>query len=51
MLLRLQNILKRRTEAEPAPQQDVKFGNFTFNLARGELRIIAAILDKNRGTR
>jgi two-component system phosphate regulon response regulator OmpR len=38
LLLRLQNILKRRTEAEPAPQQDVKFGNFTFNLARGELR-------------
>ncbi len=38
LLLRLQNILKRRIEAEPAPQQDVKFGNFTFNLARGELR-------------
>jgi two-component system phosphate regulon response regulator OmpR len=39
LLLRLQNILKRRTDAEPAPpQQDVKFGNFTFNLARGELR-------------
>lgn len=40
LLLRLKNILKRRTEPEaaPAPQQDAKFGTFTFNIARGELR-------------
>ena len=39
LLLRLQNILKRRAEAGPAPQQpDVKFGKFTFNIARGELK-------------
>jgi two-component system phosphate regulon response regulator OmpR len=41
LLLRLKNILKRRTEPEaaPAPVQDAKFGNFTFNIARGELKM------------
>jgi two-component system, OmpR family, phosphate regulon response regulator OmpR len=40
LLLRLKNILKRRSEPEPAPaqQQEVKFGPFTFNLTRGELK-------------
>jgi len=39
LLLRLKNILKRRTEPEPPPPaQDVKFGRFTFGMARGELK-------------
>jgi two-component system phosphate regulon response regulator OmpR len=39
LLLRLQNILKRRSEPAATPaQQDVKFGKFTFNIARGELK-------------
>jgi two-component system phosphate regulon response regulator OmpR len=41
LLLRLKNIMKRRTapepEAAPAPQE-ARFGNFTFNIARGELK-------------
>jgi two-component system phosphate regulon response regulator OmpR len=39
LLLRLKNILKRRAEPEatPAPQE-LRFGPFTFNPARGELR-------------
>jgi two-component system phosphate regulon response regulator OmpR len=40
LLLRLKNIMKRRvSEPEPvAGPQDARFGNFTFNLARGELK-------------
>jgi two-component system phosphate regulon response regulator OmpR len=39
LLLRLKNILKRRTEPEPAaPAQDMKFGRFTFGMARGDLK-------------
>ncbi len=40
LLLRLKNIMKRRvSEAESGSgPQDVRFGNFTFNLARGELK-------------
>jgi two-component system phosphate regulon response regulator OmpR len=37
LLLRLKNILKRRMEPEAGPQ-DARFGRFTFNLQRGELR-------------
>jgi two-component system phosphate regulon response regulator OmpR len=41
LLLRLKNIMKRRTAPEPeapAAPQEARFGNFTFNLARGELK-------------
>jgi two-component system phosphate regulon response regulator OmpR len=39
LLLRLKNIMKRRggSETEAGPQE-ARFGNFTFNLARGELK-------------
>ena len=41
LLLRLKNILKRRAaEPEPAPSapQEMRFGPFTFNIARGDLK-------------
>jgi two-component system, OmpR family, phosphate regulon response regulator OmpR len=41
LLLRLKNIMKRRVaapEPEPAAPQEVRFGNFTFSITRGELR-------------
>jgi two-component system, OmpR family, phosphate regulon response regulator OmpR len=40
LLLRLKNIMRRRPgEAEPvAGPQEVRFGNFTFSLTRGELK-------------
>lgn len=39
LLLRLKNILKRRAEPEPVPApQELRFGRFTFNPARGELK-------------
>jgi two-component system phosphate regulon response regulator OmpR len=41
LLLRLKNIMKRRvSEPEPAtsPPQEMRFGNFTFSIARGELK-------------
>ena len=40
LLLRLKNIMRRRGggETENGGPQDVRFGNFTFNLARGELK-------------
>jgi two-component system, OmpR family, phosphate regulon response regulator OmpR len=39
LLLRLKNILKRRAEPEPAAApQELRFGKFTFNPARGELK-------------
>ncbi|MEJ2125024.1 MAG: response regulator [Alphaproteobacteria bacterium] len=41
LLLRVNNILKRRVEPESAPDapQEIKFGKFTFQLVRGELRV------------
>ena len=41
LLLRLKNIMRRRGggEAENGGPQDVRFGKFTFNLARGELKV------------
>jgi two-component system phosphate regulon response regulator OmpR len=42
LLLRLKNILKRRAapapEPKPAAPQEMRFGKFTFNVTRGELR-------------
>lgn len=40
LLLRLKNVMKRRVTPEPgaAPPQEARFGKFTFNLARGELK-------------
>ena len=40
LLLRITNILRRRAPvaAPLAEQEEVRFGNFTFNLPRGELR-------------
>ena len=41
LLLRLKNILKRRVEApppEPSSPQEVRFGKFSFNVTRGELK-------------
>jgi two-component system, OmpR family, phosphate regulon response regulator OmpR len=38
LLLRLKNIMRRRGEETDAGPQDVRFGKFTFNLARGELK-------------
>ncbi len=38
LLLRITNILRRRAPAAVAEQEEVRFGSFTFNLARGELR-------------
>lgn len=42
LLLRLKNIMKRRVAPEtppaPAAPQDMRFGNFTFSIARGELK-------------
>ena len=40
LLLRLKNIMKRRGggETENTGPQDARFGNFTFSLARGELK-------------
>jgi two-component system phosphate regulon response regulator OmpR len=37
LLLRIKNLL-RRTAAQPAPRTDVRFGDFQFNVSRGELR-------------
>jgi two-component system phosphate regulon response regulator OmpR len=37
LLLRIRNLL-RRAEASPAGSTEVQFGDFTFNLPRGELR-------------
>jgi two-component system phosphate regulon response regulator OmpR len=36
--LRVANILKRTRRPAPAPVESVKFGDFVFHLARGELR-------------
>jgi two-component system phosphate regulon response regulator OmpR len=43
LLLRLKNIMKRRSEPQSqpggnTPPQEVRFGKFTFSLARGELK-------------
>jgi len=39
LLLRISNLLRRRAPAAPvADQAEVRFGDFTFHLARGELR-------------
>lgn len=37
LLLRIKNLL-RRIAAQPAPRTDVRFGDFQFNVSRGELR-------------
>ncbi len=37
MLLRIKNLL-RRIVAQPVPRTDVRFGDFQFNVSRGELR-------------
>lgn len=37
LLLRIKNLL-RRIVAQPAPRTDVRFGDFQFNIGRGELR-------------
>lgn len=37
LLLRLKNIMKRRGESDPGPQE-VRFGKFSFSLTRGELK-------------
>ena len=42
LLLRLKNVMKRRSEPQSQPAastpQEVRFGKFTFSLARGELK-------------
>ncbi len=37
LLLRIKNLL-RRIAAQPTPRTDVRFGDFQFNVSRGELR-------------
>ncbi len=38
LLLRLQNILKRGPAPEPPPSDEIRMGDMTFHIARGELR-------------
>ena len=38
LLLRISNILKRTAQRPAAAREEVRFGDFTFNLARGELQ-------------
>jgi two-component system, OmpR family, phosphate regulon response regulator OmpR len=38
LLLRIQNLLRRSVVAQPAATTDVRFGDFNFNVTRGELR-------------
>lgn len=52
LLLRITSILRRNSEPEPpAPVQSVRFGPFTFNVERGELRRdkkVVRITDRER---
>lgn len=38
LLLRITSILRRRLQPAPAPAETIRFGPFTFHLARGELK-------------
>jgi two-component system, OmpR family, phosphate regulon response regulator OmpR len=38
LLLRIKNLLRRSFVALPTPKTDIRFGEFNFNVARGELR-------------
>jgi two-component system, OmpR family, phosphate regulon response regulator OmpR len=49
--LRIANILKRTSPAEPTPVESVRFGPFMFHLGRGELRMgdeIVHLTDRER---
>jgi len=51
LLLRINNILKRQAEPEQPAIQSIRFGPFTFNVARGELKrdnTVVRITDRER---
>ncbi len=49
LLLRIKNLLRRSVQVPPAATTDVRFGDFSFNVIRGELRRAGELIKLTSG--